>query len=395
MATTKTPGTAAKAAPPLLDACIGLGLAVLVVAASGADIGPPRGIEPRPIDAGALALAVLVAAAVALRRRYPVPVLVVLNAVALTWSAAHYPGLLILLAPPVAGYTLAALRGWRWGLAGVLVGALSALASLHLAFGGAEPVGIIGSTVWMTATVGAAGTAVGYYRGMLAASRAQLAREAQTREEQSRRRVAEERLRIARELHDILGHTMATISVQAGVGIHLLATRPAQAAEALSAIKQISDEGLTDVKVLLGVLRSDDGEPDRPRAPRGGLDQLEALLDPVRAAGVRPELTVHGDARPLSAAVDLAAYRIIQEALTNVIRHGRARTVRLDLRYEPTRLVIEIRDDGTATGAIGRDGHGITGMRERALALSGRFTADRHPGGGFEVRCELPTAEES
>lgn len=384
----------APARSAIIDACIGVAVAILVLAASKVHIGPSTGIEPRPIDIGAVALTALVAGAVALRRRHPVTALAVLNAVALAWSAAHYPGLLILVAPPIAAYTLASLRGWRWGLAGSLVGALCALVSIHLAFGAAEPVGLIGSTVWMSATVGAAGTAVGYYRAMLAASRAQLAREAQTREEQARRHVAEERLRIARELHDILGHTMATISVQAGVGIHLLSTRPAQAAEALTTIKQISDEGLTDVKVLLGVLRSD-GEPDRPRAPRGGLDQLEVLLDPIRAAGVRPELTVHGGVRPLSAPVDLAAYRIIQEALTNVLRHGRARTVRLDLRYESSRVVIQIRDDGPDTGATRRDGNGITGMRERALALSGRFTAGRHPDGGFQVRCELPTADES
>ena len=208
----------------------------------------------------------------------------------------------------------------------------------------------------------------------------------------------EERLRIARELHDVIGHTLAGISVQAGVGLHLIDTRPAQATTALSAIKQISDQGLTDIKTILGILRADGDEPDRPRTPRGGLDQLDALLEPVRAAGVRPELNVHHDARPLPAAVDLAAYRIIQEALTNVVRHADARTVRLDLRYEPAQLVIQIRDDGSASGpggADGKDGHGMSGMRERAAALSGRFTAGPHPDGGFQVRCVIPTPEQA
>jgi signal transduction histidine kinase len=187
--------------------------------------------------------------------------------------------------------------------------------------------------------------------------------------------------------------------VQAGVGIHLLQTRPAQAVEALTTIKQISDQGLTDVKAILGVLRADN-DPDQPRTPRGGLDQLEALLDPVRAAGVQPQLTVHGSARPLPAAVDLAAYRIIQEALTNVLRHAYARTVWLDLRYEPSQVVIRIRDDGSAAspgqaGSNGQDGHGISGMRERALALSGQFTASPHPDGGFQVRCALPTPDQA
>jgi signal transduction histidine kinase len=367
-----------------------------------------------------------VAGALALRRRYPISVLVVLNAVTLVWAAAQYPGRLITLAPLIACYTLAALRGWRWGLAGAVVTALSALVAIRVAFGAAEPAGTNISAVLTAATAGAAGTAVGYYRALLAATRAQLAREAQTREAQARRRAVEERLRIARELHDVLGHTMATISVQAGVGIHLLEKRPAQAVEALTTIKQISDQALTDVKTILGVLRADN-DPDQPRTPRGGLDQLDALLDPVRAAGVQPQLTVHGSTRPLPAAVDLAAYRIIQEALTNVLRHARARTVQLDLRYEPSRVVIRIRDDGPAAeragersdavhgrppeaaspgqagthgrsgqdGTNGQDGHGISGMRERALALSGQFTAGPHPDGGFQVRCALPTPNQA
>jgi len=395
MQTPRMLSTVRKAAPVLTDAGVGVGVAVLLLAGSVAGGGPPWISNPRPLDAVAVGLVGVVAGALALRRRYPVPVLVVLNAVALAWSAGQYPGRLIPLAPLIACYTLAALRGWRWGLAGAVVTALSALVAVRVAFGVAEPAGTSFSAVLTAATAGAAGTAVGYYRALLVATRAQLAREAQTREEQARRRAVEERLRIARELHDVFGHTMATISVQAGVGIHLLKTRPAQAVAALRTIKQISDEGLNDVRTILGVLRADDDQ-DQPRSPRGGLDQLDALLDPVRAAGVQPQLTVHGSARPLPAAVDLAAYRIIQEALTNVLRHARARTVQLDLGYEPSQVVIRIQDDGSAAspgqaGTNGQGGHGISGMRERALALSGQFTAGPHPDGGFQVRCTLPT----
>ena len=398
MQTPRMLGTVRAAAPALADAGVGVGVAVLVLVAGAAGVGPQWIGSPRPLDAVAVGLVGVVAGALALRRRYPVAVLVVLNAVALAWAAAQYPGRLIMLAPLIACYTLAARRGWRWGLAGAVVTAVSALVAIRVAFGAAEPAGIAGIAVWMVATAAAAGTAVGYYRALLMSTRAQLAREAQTREEQARRRAVEERLRIARELHDVFGHTMATISVQAGVGIHLLQTRPAQAVEALTTIKQISDQGLTDVKTILGVLRAD-SDPGQPRAPRGGLDQLEALLDPVRAAGVQPQLTVHGSARPLPAAVDLAAYRIIQEALTNVLRHAHARTVQLDLRYEPSQVVIRVLDDGSAaspgqTGGNGQDGHGISGMRERALALSGQFAAGPHPDGGFQVRCALPTPDQ-
>ena len=400
MPTPRMFSTGRLAAPLLTDAGVGVGVAALSLAGIVIGVGLPWISSPRPLDAVAVGLVGFVAGALALRRRYPIPVLVVLNAVALAWSAAHYPGRLVLLIPLIACYTLAALRGWRWGLAGTGLTALTAVVAIHLAFGAAQPDGIAGVALWMAATAGAAGAAVGYNRALLVATRAQLAREAQTREEQARRSVAEERLRIARELHDVLGHTMASISVQAGVGIHLLATRPGQAAEALSTIKRVSDQGLTDVKTILGVLRTDGDEPDRPRTPRGGVDQLDALLAPVRAAGVQPRLTVHGTARPLPAAVDLAAYRILQEALTNVVRHARARTVQLDLHYEPTQVAIQIRDDGPPaalrpSGTNGRDGHGISGMRERALALSGQFTAGPHPDGGFQVRCALPTPDQA
>lgn len=131
--------------------------------------------------------------------------------------------------------------------------------------------------------------------------------------------------------------------------------------------------------------------PEHPRAPRGGLARLTDLVGTAEAAGLRVELDVDGDPRPLPAPVDLAAYRIIQEALTNVLRHAGARTVRLALTHEPSRLLIRIRDDGPAhRGAEAQHGHGIDGMRERAHALSGRLTAGPHPEGGFEVRAELP-----
>jgi signal transduction histidine kinase len=382
--------------PVLTDASIGVGVGLVVLAGSWTGIGPQWIANPRPLDALAVGIIGVAAGVLALRRRYPMLVLVILNALTLAWSAAQYPGRLIILAPLVACYTLAELRGWRWGLVGAVTTALTALQATRVAFGVSEPAGANASVVWIAGATGAAGTAVGYYRALLQVSRAELARVAQSREEQARRRAVEERLRIARELHDVIGHTLATISVQAGVGIHLFQRRPAQALDALTTIKQISDNGLADVRTILDVLRGDN-DTERPRAPQGGLDQLETLLDRVRAAGVEPRLTVHGSARPLPAAVDLAAYRIIQEALTNVLRHARARTAWLDLRYEPSQVIIGIRDDGSPGSpgqdgtAISQGGHGISGMRERALALSGQFTAGPHPDGGFQVRCALPT----
>ncbi|GAA1254994.1 histidine kinase [Pseudonocardia aurantiaca] len=385
-------------APAVADAILGACVAVGLLAATFAGVGPVVA-NARPLDAGAVALAATVAAAIAVRRRYPIAALVVLNAVPLVWFLARYPGQLITLAPLIGCYTLAADRGWRWGLAGAVPTALIEIIAIRVVLGDAETAGVVPIAVLLAATAGSAGAAVGYYRAVLAATRAQLARETQTHEERARRIAVEERLRIARELHDVFGHAMATISVQAGVGLHVIEQRPGHAREALAAIKKISDDGLTDVKTILGILRADTSTtegPEQPRAPRGGLDRLTELIDTAQAAGLRVELNLDGDLRPLPAPVDLAAYRIIQEALTNVLRHAEARTVRLALKHEPSRLLIQIRDDGTTTSAdtnhtaSGRCGHGIDGMRERARALSGQLTAAPRPEGGFEVYAELP-----
>jgi signal transduction histidine kinase len=374
--------------PVVADVVLGVGVAVALVATAVAGVGPHSIANPRPVDAGAVALVAAVAVAVAVRRRYPVAALVVLNAVTLGWFLGAYPGRLIVLAPLIGCYTLAAYRGWRWGVAGAVPTALIQIIAIRVVLGDAETVGVVPDAVLLVATAGSAGAAVGYYRAVLAATRAELARETQTREERARRLAIEERLRIARELHDVFGHAMATISVQAGVGLHVIEQRPGQAREALAAIKKICDDGLTDVKTILGILRADGAE--QPREPQGGLDRLTELLDTAEAAGLRVELKVDGDVQPLPAAVDLAAYRIIQEALTNVLRHAEADTVRLALKHEPSRLSIRIRDDGPTAGADTPGGHGIDGMRERARALSGRLTAAPHPDGGFEVCAELP-----
>jgi signal transduction histidine kinase len=367
--------------PAAADVILGAFVAVGLIAATVVEAGL--------VNAGAVALAVAAAAAVAVRRRYPIAALAVLNAVTLVWFLGANPGRLIALVPLIGCYTVAADRGWRWGLAGAVPTALIQILAIRVVLGDVETVGVVPIAVLLAATAGSAGAAAGYYRAVLAATRAQLARETQTREERARRLAAEERLRIARELHDVFGHAMATISVQAGVGLHVIEQRPGQAREALAAIKKVCDEGLTDVKTILGILRSDTSTGE-PRAPRGGLDRLTELLDTAEAGGLRVELAVDGDPRPVPAPVDLAAYRIIQEGLTNVLRHAEARTVRLTLTHEPSRLLVRIRDDGPTTGANPPDGHGIDGMRERARALSGRLTAGPHPDGGFEVYAELP-----
>jgi signal transduction histidine kinase len=204
-------------------------------------------------------------------------------------------------------------------------------------------------------------------------------------EEESQRRLGEERLRIAREVHDVVAHAMVAINVQAGVAAHRLDRDPEQARLALRAIKQASGEALSDLRATLGVLRDGDA-PVRPAAGLGELDELAAGL---RAAGVRVDVSV-ADTGELPAAVHAAGYRIVQEALTNVLRHAGATHVRVTAGREGGVLRVEVRDDGSGSGGTGGTGNGVAGMRERAAALGGTFEAGPAEGGGWRVAATLP-----
>jgi signal transduction histidine kinase len=209
------------------------------------------------------------------------------------------------------------------------------------------------------------------------------------REEEARRRASEERIRIARELHDILGHRISLINVQAAAALHVVDRDPAQARTALVAIKQASHEALGEVRATLGILRQLDER--EPLAPSPGLAQLDSVIAETSAAGLDVRLDVSGEARNLPSGVDLAAFRIIQESLTNVVRHARATRARIAIAYRPADVQIEVIDDGPASTAGDTSGSGLVGMRERATALGGNFEAGPRPGGGYRVRATLPT----
>jgi signal transduction histidine kinase len=211
------------------------------------------------------------------------------------------------------------------------------------------------------------------------------------REEEARRRAGEERIRIARELHDILGHRISLINVQASAAVHLLDHDPEQSRAALVAIKQASHEALGEVRATLGILRQIN-EPE-PVAPVPSLAELDAVIAETSAAGLDVRLEVRGQTRSLPAGVDLAAYRIIQESLTNVVRHARATSAQVSIAYSPADVEIEVIDDGVQPVPPGRAGigSGLIGMRERTMALGGELDASPRPGGGFRVRARLPT----
>src|SRR5205085_772573 len=211
-----------------------------------------------------------------------------------------------------------------------------------------------------------------------------------TRAEESRRRASEERLRIAQDLHDVLAHNISLINVQAGVALHLMDEQPEQARSALTAIRQASKEALGELRSVLGVLRQVDEEP--PRAPTPGLADLDDLVRGTEAAGLAVRTHIDDTPRPLPAGVDLAAYRIVQEALTNVARHAGPAVATVRVAYGDGELTVEVEDDGRgrAPTSTSGGGNGIPGMRERAAALGGRLETGPRPGGGFRVQARLP-----
>ena len=226
-----------------------------------------------------------------------------------------------------------------------------------------------------------------------------------TRAEEARRRAGEERMRIARELHDVLAHNISLINVQAGVALHLMDEQPGQSRSALQAIKQASNDALGELRSVLDVLRQGDEAP--PRAPASGLAQLDSLVAGAGSAGLAVHTRVEGTPRPLPAGTDLAAYRIVQESLTNVTRHAGPASATILVRYGPDDLTVQVDDDGKgATSASGRQatdpgrqdrrpgGTGIRGMRERVIALGGELSAGPRPGGGFRVLARLPLGPE-
>jgi signal transduction histidine kinase len=223
-------------------------------------------------------------------------------------------------------------------------------------------------------------------QALRAAAREREEREAREREEEGRRRAAEERLRIARELHDTLAHSLVAINVRAGVALDLHDSQDPSAA--LTDIKQASATALRDLRATLSLLR-EQGEI-APTAPASGLEALPGLVDNARAAGVRTDVDVEVDAAAVPSAVGGAAFRIIQEALTNVLRHAHASSASVRVRARSDALDIEISDDGRANGVGVTPGHGLHGMAERAAALGGRVDAGPRDEGGWRVHAVLP-----
>ena len=208
------------------------------------------------------------------------------------------------------------------------------------------------------------------------------------REEQARLAVAEERARIARELHDVVGHSVSVMTVQAAGARSLLDPDQEREREALMVVEQTGREALAEMRRLVGVLRRPEEAP--ALAPQPSLGHVDRLVEQAREAGLPVELRVEGDPVELSAGLDLTAYRLVQEGLTNAVKHARANHADVLVRYDDGHVELTVTDDGTGDGGGESGGHGLVGMRERVSVYGGELEAGPRPGGGYRLRARLP-----
>ncbi|MFG2644092.1 sensor histidine kinase [Streptomyces sp. NPDC048370] len=384
-----------RAHPLAFDGALALGVLVCMITASFAD---PHGSRNGPTfgdrtpDADSVALMVLGAAALVLRRRDPLAVLAFTGAVTLVEFIVDDRPAPVVMSVVIAVYTVAARTDrpttWRVGLITMAVLTGAAMLFGPTPWYAQENLGVF---AW-TGMAAAAGDAVRSRRAFVDAIRERAERAERTREEEARRRVAEERLRIARDLHDVVAHHIALVNVQAGVAAHVMDKRPDQAKEALGHVRAASRSALDELRATVGLLRQS-GDPEAPTEPAPGLTVLDELLATFRNAGLPVELACATDDTDLPAAVDLAAYRIIQEALTNVRKHaGPAAKAEVSVIRVGRTVEITVLDNGVPQQTPSDDtgGHGLLGMRERVSALGGTLTAAPRYGGGFRVQAILP-----
>ncbi|MFI6585931.1 sensor histidine kinase [Embleya sp. NPDC050493] len=369
-------------------------VALCVCTLFGAQIGtsessPPHALWPAWILAAG-------SAAVMAARSHPRAALAVAAAAAAVLTGLGYLPSPLLLAPVMAAlYWLAALTDSRttgiYGSATLAVLVATSLAGAPL--GDDLMLRTVGTVLWLMLPVSLGGRSR-FRRAFLESVKARAANAERTREEEARLRVAEERMRIARELHDAVAHHMAVAHAQAGTAAHLADTHPEQTRKILADLVGTTTAALLELRATVGVLRRT-ADPDAdPLAPTPGLDRLPTLVAGCASAGLTVTVSTEGEARPLSPGVDLTAYRIIQEALTNATKHAPDHAARVRLHYASSRLLVTVTNDGTANGGatvpMPGGGYGLMGMRERAHSVGGDLRAGPRPEGGFEVAAALP-----
>jgi len=351
--------------------------AIMVVGTHFAALNSPG----QPLDALAYVLVGLTITTLPIRRLLPLTALAVAVVVCSTYLALGYPDGPILLAMPVTQYTVGARFPVRRSLptyaAGAVVLGVTELVTDWSVW--TAELGQFGG--WLVAGLApwAVGTVVRLRRESVRAAQA----------EQRRDREYQERLRTAQDVHDIVGHGLAAISMQAGVALHVLDRSPEQARQMLTSIKASSQDALDELRATLAVFRAS-GDEEAQRVPAPGLDRLDALVQRTVEAGVPAELIRTGERGRLPASVELTAYRIVQESLTNVLRHAGPATATVQVEHTPDALIVQVDDTGGGPGAGNGVGQGITGMHARAGAVGGTVATGPGPDGGFSVRARLP-----
>jgi signal transduction histidine kinase len=362
------------------------GIAALV---TGADLGFSlahsqwHGQVSRQPNPFGIMLVIVGGAALLARRRYPRAVLAVVLAATLGATALGAEAAWFAL---IVAFFTAVLRGHR----------VAAIASLVIGYG----FSVVKASGEFDLLLLAGLVTLLSVAELSRALNARTAADRRERAEATARRASEERLAIARDLHDVVAHSISVINVQANTALHLMDRRPERAREALTAIREVSGQTLGELGAVLGALRDSGGTAGQgaPLAPVPGVARLDELAARARSAGLAVSVAAEGPVRQLPAGVDAAAYRIVQEALTNTVRHSAGRSASVLLRYGDEDLVIEVDDDGTSAVAVGGhngvdspgSGNGLTGMAERARALGGSLDAGPRPGGGFRVLAKLP-----
>ncbi|MFC0849781.1 sensor histidine kinase [Streptomyces noboritoensis] len=363
-------------------------LVLTAVVVGGSTFAGHNQTERASLDVFARLLLVASCAVLLLRRRHPVLAVFGSAGAAMVYLGAGYPYGPIFLAVAVGCFAaiVAGHRRAAWSAVGMLW--LGHVLIAHWLYRWLPPSGDRAAPWGQELAVAAWVLAIVAIAELTRVRREQWARAGAERAAAARRRADEERLRIARELHDVLAHSISVINVQAGVGLALLDSDPEQARTALTTIKSASKEALGEVRQVLDTLRA---PGDAPRSPAPGLDRLPELVEQAAAAGLTVGTATTGSPRALPPGADLAAFRIVQEALTNVVRHSGSPTARVLLAYAPDVLELRVDDDGPAgPGDAGGSGNGLIGMRERAAALGGTIEAGPRPDGGFRVVARLP-----
>jgi signal transduction histidine kinase len=383
---------------PFAGDCVLAAFVTLLAAATllgTPDVDPARGLVFRHTDVLTWALTLGACIGLVGRRRWPLSSLLVSFTLLLALTIPDYQTGAVPIVPVVSLYSVAAYADDRR----TAIAVAASLVGLAIALGSDPPdltaSGAVVEVLFFTGAV-----LVGW---LVRRSREQLHRDvegASAAAEAGRRHAelarANERLHIARELHDVVAHSLSVIAVQAGTGRHLLARDPAAAGRALGTISQVSRSTLTELRRILGVLRTVDGS--RSFAPAPGLGDVGALVSQAGAAGLTVAVTVEGERNGLPAGVDLSAYRVVQEALTNVLQHAGPATAEVAVRYRHDAVEVEVTDDGRGAGARSADptgsgsghGHGLTVMRERVAIYGGDVEAGPRPGGGYRVLARIP-----